>query len=300
MRLVLLAAIWGMSFLFIKVGDEALTPLQVALGRMLFGTATLLLISAGRRERLPRGVQVWLHLAVCGVLLNALPYSLFAYGELHTTSVLAGIWNATTPLFTAPLAILLLPQEQLSRDRLAGLAIGFVGVLITLGVWQGVGGSALAGNLLCLGAAMSYGLGFPYTRKHLTGRGESALALATGQLLCGTIELAIVTPFLTQAPATLPLNVIGSVFVLGTLGTGIAFILNYSLIRDAGATMASTVTYLSPLVSTAAGVLILGEPLTPYEPVGAVVVILGVAVSQGRVRGSAWNRIARTAEERAG
>src|SRR5438445_1273294 len=88
-RLVLLAAIWGMSFLFIKVGDEALAPLQVALGRTMFGTATLLLIVAGRRERLPRGLTVWRHLGVAAILFNALPFSLFAYCELHTTSVLA-------------------------------------------------------------------------------------------------------------------------------------------------------------------------------------------------------------------
>jgi len=282
-RLILLAAIWGMSFVFIKVGDGALAPLQVALGRTILGTATLLLLMAIRREGLPRGRQVWLHLAAAAVLFNALPYSLFAYGELHTTSVLAGIWNATTPLFAAPLAILMLPRERLSRDRLVGLALGFIGVLIVLGVWQGLGGSALLGNLLCLGAAASYGLGFPYTRKYLADRGESTLALATGQLLCGTIELAIITPFLTHAPSALPLKVIASILVLGVLGTGIGYLLNYSLIRDAGPTVASTVTYLIPLFSTAAGVLVLGEPLTWYEPVGALVVILGVVISQGRL-----------------
>jgi drug/metabolite transporter (DMT)-like permease len=284
-RLVVLAAIWGMSFLFIKVGDEALAPLQVALGRTVLGAATLLLIVAGRRERLPRGFQVWRHLAVASILFNALPFSLFAYGELHTTSVLAGIWNATTPLFAAPLAILMLPGERLSRNRLTGLVTGFVGVLIVLGVWQGLGGSGLLGNLLCLGASASYGLGFPYARKHLAGRGDSTLALATGQVLCATVELAIITPFLTHTPHVLPVKVIASVIALGVLGTGIAYILNYGLIRDAGATNASTVTYLIPLFSTVLGIIVLGEPLAWYEPVGAVLVIVGVIVSQDRLRG---------------
>src|ERR1700681_3688814 len=110
-RLVLLAAIWGMSFLFIKVGDEALAPLQVALGRTMFGAATLLLILAIRRESLPRDIRVWLHLAVAAVLLNVIPFSLFAFGETRTTSVLAGIWNATTPLCTLPIAMLTLSDE---------------------------------------------------------------------------------------------------------------------------------------------------------------------------------------------
>lgn len=282
-RLVPLAAIWGMSFLFIKVGDEEFAPLQVAFIRMLVGTATLLLILALRREGLPRDPRIWMHLTVAAIFFNALPFSLFAYGELHTTSVLAGIWNATTPLFTAPLALLILPGERLDRGRLVGLILGFLGVLIVLGIWRGLGENALAGNLLCMGAAISYGFGFPYTRKYLSGRPHSVLSLAAGQLVCGTVELAIITPFVTRLPAAVTLPAIGSVFVLGALGTGIAYILNYGLIRDAGPTAASTVTYLVPLFSTVVGVLVLGEPLTWYEPAGALVVILGVAVSQGRI-----------------
>lgn len=284
-RFVLLAAIWGSSFLFIKVGDAALRPLQVTLGRMVFGAATLLPILAARREGLPRAPRVWGHLAVAALLLNALPFSLFAYGELHTTSVLAGIWNATTPLFAFPVALLMLREERPTAARTAGLAIGFLGVLVVLGVWQGFGGQALFGNLACLAAAVSYGIGFPYTRKYLAGRPESTVALATGQLLCGTVWLALVTPILAGVPAALPpAPAIASVVALGALGTGIAYILNYGLIRDAGATVASTVTYVIPLFSTVEGVIVLREPLTWYEPVGAAIVILGVAVSQGRLR----------------
>src|SRR5438309_2228005 len=107
-RLVLLAGIWGLSFLFIKVGDEALVPLQVALGRLILGTLTLLIILAARREKLPRDRRIWFHLAVTAVLFNALPFSLFAYGETHTTSVLAGFWNSTATLFALPFSMLML------------------------------------------------------------------------------------------------------------------------------------------------------------------------------------------------
>ncbi|HLJ66074.1 MAG TPA: DMT family transporter, partial [Chloroflexota bacterium] len=283
-RLSLLAAIWGLSFLFIKVGDEALAPLQVALGRTMLGTATLLLVLAARGEHLPRGRRTWLHLAVAALLFNAVPFTLFSYGELHTTSVLAGIFNAATPLFTVPFSLFLLPQERISRDRLAGVALGFAGVLIAFGVWNGLHGSILLGNALCLGAAASYGLGFPYTRKYLSTRGESVLALAAGQLLCGTVELALITPLLTPAPGSLPLKVLAAVITLGVLGTGIAYILNYSLIRDVGPTAASTVTYLIPLFSTATGILILREPLAWYQPLGGLVIITGLLVAQGRLR----------------
>ncbi len=280
-RFLLLAAIWGNSFLFIKVGDEALAPLQVALGRVVIGAVTLLIVLAVRRERLPRDPGVWRHLMVAALLVNVLPFSLFAYGEMHVTSVLAGIWNATTPLVTLLVVLLTLPEERPTRERFAGLVLGFVGVLVVLGVWRGLGAHALLGNLACFVASACYGLGYPYIRKHLSGRPESIIALSAAQLLCSTVELAIVTPLFTAVPTTLPLRVVASVVALGALGTGVAYVLNYGLLRDAGATVASTVTYVIPLFSTVVGVLILHEQLTWNEPVGALVVILGVAVSQG-------------------
>jgi drug/metabolite transporter (DMT)-like permease len=291
-RLILLAAIWGLSFLFIKVGDEALPPLQVALGRLVLGTLTLLLILAIRHEGLPKERRIWFHLAVSAVLFNSLPFSLYAYGETHTTSVLAGIWNSTSTLFALPFSILMLATERPSRQRIVGIVIGFLGVLVVMGAWHGLGGSAFIGNLACLGAAFCYGIGFPYMRRYLTGQGYSTISLAAGQLICGTVQLALITPFVTTVPHTLPFKVVGSMLALGVLGTGLAYILNYGLVRDAGATAASTVAYLIPLFSTAAGVIILGEPLTWYEPVGAVVVIAGVAISQSRLRWE-WSRAVR-------
>lgn len=276
-----LSAIWGMSFLFIKVADETLAPLQVATGRMVVGGATLVVVLAARRRQLPTGWRTWGHLAVAAVLLNAAPFSLFAVGERHVSSVLAGIWNATTPLFTVPFAVLLLPRERLTRRRLAGLAIGFAGVLVVLGAWHGLGGHDLAGNLDCLAAAACYGVGFPYARRFVSGRADP-LELAAGQLIAGTVELALVTPFVTRVPTALPPRVLLSVLALGALGTGVAYVLNFTVIRDAGATVASTVTYLIPVFSTLAGVAVLGESLRWYQPVGAVVIMIGALATQGR------------------
>ncbi|MHB8340633.1 MAG: DMT family transporter [Mycobacteriales bacterium] len=279
-RLVVLAAIWGMSFLFIKVSDEALAPLQVAFGRAACGAATLLCVLPASRTKLPRGVPVWAHLAVVALLFNAVPFTLFAYGEQRVSSVLAGIWNATTPLFTVPVALLVLSDERPSRARVAGLAIGFTGVLVVLHVWTGLGGSSLEGNLFCLGAAGCYGLGITYTRRFLSGRPDGPISLAAGQLACATVELGVVTVLRTGAPALLPGRVIASVVTLGVLGTGIAYVLSYTLIRDVGATVSSTVTYLIPVFSTLAGVLLLGERLTWNQPVGALVIAAGAAATQ--------------------
>lgn len=279
---VLLSAIWGLSFLFIKVGDEALAPVQVAFGRMACGTVVLVVVVTACRQRLPEGRRTWGHLAVAALLLNAAPFSLFAYGETDTSSVLAGILNATTPLFVLPVAAVVVPAERLTRSRLIGLLIGFTGVITVLGVWHGLGDGHLEGDLLCLAGAGCYGLGFPYARRYLSGRAEP-LALATGQLLCGTIELAAITPLLSDVPAALPARVVVSVVALGAAGTGLAYVLNFTVIRDAGATTSSTVTYVIPVFSTLAGVTILKEPLSWSEPFGAAVIVVGALMAQDRL-----------------
>src|SRR5205823_3877200 len=122
---VLLSAIWGSSFLFIKVADRSFAPLQVALGRCLLGATTLLVLVAIRRERLPRGREAWTHLFVIAILFNSVPFALFAFGETRVSSVVAGIWNGTTPLNTLVVALAVLPDERPTRERVLGLLIGF-------------------------------------------------------------------------------------------------------------------------------------------------------------------------------
>jgi drug/metabolite transporter (DMT)-like permease len=286
-RFVLLALFWGSTFLFIKIGDEALAPIQVSLARLVIGTTTLLAIVALRGERLPAGWRLWGQLAIAGLLLNVAPFTLFAYGERHVSSLLAGIWNATVPLFTLPIAIAWIADEHASARRLLGLAIGFAGVLVVLGAWRGLGGASLSGNLLCLGAAASYGLGFPYTRRYLARRPEGPLSLAAAQLICATVEIAVLALLFTRPPTGLAAKHVFSLLALGVFGTGLTFVLNYSLIRDVGATVTSTVAYVMPIVSTLLGILALGEPLRWYEPVGAATIVVGAILAQSRDRAGA-------------
>ncbi|PWI45681.1 DMT family transporter [Streptomyces sp. ICBB 8177] len=283
-RFAALSLIWGFSFLFIKVGTEAFAPLQVTLGRMVFGTAVLGAVLVARRERLPRGGRVWGRLTVAAFLLNALPFSLFAYSELTIPSTVAGICNATTPLFSMALSLVALSEDRPTRRRFAGVAIGFAGVLTVLGVWQGFSGQDPVGTGLALTAGLSYAVGWIYVRRTLAGTGGSSLSLSTGQLLAGTVQLAVVTPLFTSLPHSFPLPSVLSVVALGALGTGFAFLTQYGLVQEAGPTIATMVTYLIPVIATAAGALLLHERLTWNEPVGAVVILVGAALTQTRAR----------------
>jgi drug/metabolite transporter (DMT)-like permease len=282
--LVLLAAIWGCSFLFISVGIRELPPTYVTLARVTTGAVTLLVVLAVTRQRLPRSRRLWAHLVVAGAFGVALPFTLFGYGEQRVPSLLAGIWNGTTPLVVLPLAVLCFRTERFTLRRLAGLAIGFLGVLVVLGVWRGVGGAALAGQLMCFGAAACYGFAIPYQKRFLTDSGESGIALSAGLLIAATVEIAVVAPLVAGAPPdplSLSWNVVASVLALGALGTGIAFVIHMRNIRLVGASTASLVTYIVPVFAIVVGVVVLGEQVRWYEPVGALVVLTGVAVSQG-------------------
>jgi drug/metabolite transporter (DMT)-like permease len=282
-----LALIWGCSFLFIKVATRQLHPLYIALGRVGAGLLVALVALALGRGRLPRSPRIWAHLTVAGAIGAAIPFTLFGYGEQRISSVLAGIWNATTPLIVLPVAALVLRTERMTPRRVAGILLGFAGVLMVLGVWRGVGGTHLTGQLMCGAAALCYGVAIPYQRRFLSDLAGSGAAVPAGQLLTGTVLLLATAPFAAgapPAPGRLSAAVLASVLALGALGTGLAFVLNFRVIRIAGASVSASVTYLVPVVATTIGVLALGEEVRWYQPAGAVVVLAGVAVSQGALR----------------
>ncbi|MER6721800.1 DMT family transporter [Streptomyces halstedii] len=284
LRFVALSLIWGFSFLLIKVGTDGYAPFQVTLGRLLFGTAVLGAVMAVRRERLPRSARTWGHLLVAAFLLNALPFSLFAYAELTIPSTLAGICNATSPLWGMALSLVALSEDRPTRRRVAGLGLGFLGVLTVLGAWQGFSGLDLGGTAMALLASLSYPVGWIYVRRTLAGTGSSTLALTGSQLFLGTVQLALVTPLFTAFPTRFPLMPTLAVVALGALGTGLAVLLQYGLVQEVGPTTAQMVTYLIPVIATAAGVVLLGERLSWNTPVGALVVLAGAALTQKAVR----------------
>lgn len=281
-RFILLAAIWGSAFLLIKIGVRTIAPFWVAAGRIVVGAVALLVALAVTRTRLPRG-RVWVHLAVMGLLWNSVPFVLFSWAETHITSVLAGLLNAATPLATVAALSMLVPEERPGRSRLIGVLIGFGGVVIVLGPWQGVGDVDGLAALAALGATICYGVGFAYQRRFLIHRSESVLALTAGQLLAATAQIVVVAWLVSGLPSGAGAPSVLAVIGLGVFATGLAYVLNARMIRDVGATVASTVTYVTPLFSTLLGIVLLNESLNWNEPLGGLVVLAGVAGAQGRL-----------------
>ncbi|MEU6345666.1 DMT family transporter [Streptomyces sp. NPDC046977] len=291
-QFLMLALAWGASFLFIKIGLEGFSPAQVVLGRLLAGAAALLAVVAATRQRLPRTAAVWGHLAVVAVLLCVVPFLLFAWAELRISSGLASIYNATTPLMTMMVAWAALPDERPNRIKLAGLVMGFAGVVVVLGPWRGLAGGQDAAQVACLLATFSYGLAFVYMRRFISPRGMAALPVAAVQVSLGAMIMLLMAPFTAASPVHLSWRAVLSVAVLGVAGTGLAYVWNTNVVAAWGATNASTVTYLTPVVGVALGIALLGEAISWNEPAGALVVIGGIALSRRRTPGPPTSRIA--------
>ncbi|NNN01485.1 MAG: DMT family transporter [Acidimicrobiaceae bacterium] len=280
---VLLGAIWGCSFWWIKLGLRAMSPVDVAFARLAAGAVTLLLIAAVTRTALPTRWRTWGHLFVLSVLLNSAPFTLFSFGETHISAVLAGLINACTPLATLVVALFILRQESFRFVVIQGLVIGLLGVMVVIGVWNGFGSSQLLGIGECFGAVICYGFAFSYARIHLSGLPDRPVALAAGQVLCGTLQLLPFALAFGHVHAHRPLSSLVALGALGILGTGVAYILNFDIVRHASATIASSVTYLTPVFAVIVGVAFLGESLSWNEPAGALLILIGVAITQDRI-----------------
>jgi drug/metabolite transporter (DMT)-like permease len=283
-QFVAMGVIWGASFLFMKVALTGVSFGQVAWSRLVLGGLTLGIIVLATRSRLPRSGVMWLHFTVIAISGAVIPHLLFAWGTQHVTSALASIFNAVTPITTALFATLAFRVERLNRGQILGVALGIIGVIVIVGPWvEGIGGSLL-GQLACLGAVTCYGFTFGYTRKYISSSDVSGITAAFLQIgIAGVIMLGL-TPWIATGPVELDVWVVGALLLLGALGTGVAYMWNMAVIRAWGPTSASTVTYITPVVGVVLGFLVLGETFSWHEPLGAVLVFLGILLAQNRLR----------------
>ncbi|MCG7205603.1 DMT family transporter [Streptomyces arenae] len=283
-RFGLLAALWGCSFAFIKVSLHAFAPLQLAFGRLLVGAVVVSVILTVTKGSFP-GRQVWGHIVVASVFGNVVPFTLFAVGEQHTTASVAGVIQGATPLVTLGLAAMAIRTEKPTARKVAGLVIGFAGLIVVVGPWHTDGFGSVGGQLACVGAAVSYAISFVYVRRFIAPYKIPALAVTAGQLTSAMVITGLITAFTVgwDLPGELTAGPLLSLLVLGGASTGIAFALMNRLIADAGPTTASGVNYLVPVFSVIVGASALGESITWNVPVGGAVVIAALALAEGRL-----------------
>jgi drug/metabolite transporter (DMT)-like permease len=286
-RIAVLALIWGSGFLWIKLADRGFSPVEVTLARLVLGAAVLFAVMLARRDPVPRSARVWTLIIVAALFANAVPYLLFAVAEQSVNSSTAGIINATTPLWTVVLALAVRHQKAVTRWQAAGLIIGFAGAVLIFTPWNSAGGLTSAGALECLAASVSYAASYVYMDRYLARRGIGPVVLSACQLGAASVMLAIALAVTGVPTPQVTAVSVAAIAVLGVIGTGFAYVLNYQIITSEGATVASTVTYLLPVVAIVLGVLVLGESITMVTLAGIALVLAGVALTRRRPKPAA-------------
>ncbi len=282
--LLVLSGLWGCSFFFFKVLVAELPPFTVVFGRVALAALLLNGLLLLRRDPMPASLRLWGSFAVLGLLNNVVPFTLIAWGELHITSGLASILNATTPIFTVLAAQALTQNEKITGNKAVGVLFGFVGVAVLIGpsAIAGLGGDDMAGEIACLGAALTYGFAGIYGRRF---KGMPPLKVATGQITASTFALLPVV-VLVDHPWTLPMpsaHAWGAWAGIALFSTALAYMLYFRILAVAGATNVMLVTFLLPISALLLGAFFLGETITPRALGGMSLIGLGLAAIDGRL-----------------
>jgi len=279
---------WGSTFGSYKVIQHSFTPLGIGFGRCFIGAITLLWVLKRRGGSLPKGRSTWAHLWVVAFLAGVIPGVLVPLAETRVTSVLAGLTAGMIPLTTLLFLVAVFREEKLHASQLIGLATGFLGILVVVGVWHGFGSNPWWSVLLLLIVIIAYGLAFPYIKRYLSPKGLDPISLASAQqVLSATTILPffLVDGFTKSGVSAAPL---AWLFFLGIFAGGFAFMWNFQTVEIWGSSVASTVEYTAALIAVLGGVLFLREPLAWYEVVGGVIVLTGAMIGWGQLHPERW------------
>jgi drug/metabolite transporter (DMT)-like permease len=281
---------WGSSYFWIKVALDTVPPLTMIGGRLVLASIFLWAVVLLGRETLPRSARQYGHLMVMALVNIVVPFILIAFGEQRIDSALASILNATVPLFVIVMAPLFLPDEGITWPRVAGLAVGFAGVILLVAPdLVNMQDNDLTGELLLLGSSLSYAIGNIYAKRNVKGLAPRIPALFQvflAMLVIVPAALIVDRPFATVQPAP---EAILAIVWLGIIGSGLAYICYFTILANWGATRTSLVAYLLPVVGILLGSAILGDPLTLNRIAGTALVIAGIALVNS---GPAFRRLA--------
>jgi len=283
--MLVLAVIWGGAFFFIGVAVRHVPPLTYVWLRVTIAAVALWIFVKARGGSLDLPRQVWGSIILLAILNNALPFTLFGWGQTHIASGLASILNATTPIWGVLVAHFFTVDERMTPRKIAGVLLGFAGVATMIGpsLLSDIGSSAMA-QLACVGAALSYAIAGVWARR-FKRLGISPLSITTGQLTAAAIVMLPIS-MLAEHPWTRalpPMSAWAAITTLAVLCTAFGYVLYFKLIDGAGATNAMLVTLLVPPVAILLGGLFLSETLAPQDFAGLGLIALGLAAIDGRL-----------------
>lgn len=286
---LILSMVWGASFAFTEAGLTITSPLGITATRHAIGALVLLalLIATGRFVLLRQAPGIlWKRMTLVAMLLNVIPGYLFAFAQNHISTVIASIINSATPILTVLMLLVVFRTEPVTRKQVVGIMIGLAGGIIALGIEPGdLGDNDPIGVFAVIGAILCYGFAIPYVRKSITPLSDSALMLATMQVSIAaviTTTMFATIVLLGGQGFTPPSSWIATQVLILGIGTGIAYVWHFQVIERAGSAIASTITYPTLLVSLIIGWIVLREKFGWEMVLGAVLIVIGSAVTQQR------------------
>lgn len=295
--LLVLSVLWGGAFFFISVALRGFQPLTLITLRVGLGAALLWLVLRVRGEGMPRGLAAWRALLWLALLNNVIPFALFFWAMLHISGGLASIVNATTPIWGVIVAHFFTADEKATPNKVAGVVLGFLGVVVMIGAdaWGGASGQVLP-QLACIAGTLCYALAGVYARR-FGALGVTPLAISAGSLAMAAVAMLpfalwLEAPWRAAMPDMASLTALGGLVILST---ALAYVLFFRLIEGAGATNAMLVTFLIPVTAILLGSLVLGERLGPQDLWGTALIALGLVAVDGRLPARAWGLLHRGA-----
>ncbi len=277
----LLGIIWGSNFIFMKWAAAEVSPSQIVLLRVAFGFLPIFLFALVKRALRWEHLRHIHHFAVMSLLATAVYYFAFAKGTVLLPSSIAGLLSGAIPLFTFVCALLFMREERINLTKVAGVGLGFLGVLLIARPWSSAGAIDIRGVIYMIAGSVSIGCSFVYARRFISPLKLPAVALATYQIGLAMIFLLLVTNLHgigavfqdTRAWA-------GLIFGLGLCGTGLAYVIYYFIVENLGAVAAAGVTYIPPVVALVIGVFLVGDTINPIGYAAIILILSGVAVLQ--------------------
>jgi drug/metabolite transporter (DMT)-like permease len=250
----------------------------VAWGRTVLAAATLAVVVLVTKDHYPRGKEIWIKLNVAALLFNTVSFVGMATAVSRITTVQVSIWNALVPLVTLGFVLVFIPEENPTWRRITGLSMGFLGALFIAHPWSGLGDFDALGTGAIMIGTTSYAAGLVYARRNFANVTDTPTSIAAGQMLCASIHFALILPWFVTITTDASTISIVSMLILGIVGTGITYIMIQTLIKQAGAGVASDTTYVILFVAIVLGIVVLGEELNVWQVIGSGLILIGLVI----------------------
>jgi drug/metabolite transporter (DMT)-like permease len=281
--LLAIGVMWGTSYAFIKLGVETLPTFTLIASRLGIGLALLVTVVVVARQAPPPPGRIYLHLAVMGAINIVIPFTLITWAEQSVESSVAAVLNGAVPLIVIVVAALVFHDEPITVNRLAGVIVGYVGVIVLVlpGLVAAAGGSEVTGELALLGSTLAYGIGAVYARRNIKGLRPmipAVFQVGFAFVMVSLLALAIENPFAVRWNGDALLAVVW----LGLLGSGLAYLIMFRLLSRIGATATSQLAYLLPVVGIVSGAVMFGESVDARIVIGTGLILGGVALVNSR------------------